>query len=70
MGESGIVPLDFANEKLVEMAKYRNRLVHFYAEISSEEIYKILTENLTDIEFFLAKIKELLASPQTFNLEV
>jgi uncharacterized protein YutE (UPF0331/DUF86 family) len=32
------------------MAGYRNRLVHFYDEVSVEELYEICTEGLDDIE--------------------
>lgn len=35
---------------LAQMAGYRNRLVHFYHEISEEELYEICTRGLTDIE--------------------
>ena len=35
---------------LREMASYRNRLVHFYDEVSVEELYEICTEGLSDIE--------------------
>lgn len=35
---------------LWEMAGYRNRLVHFYDEVSVEELYEICTQNLPDIE--------------------
>lgn len=55
---------------MVEMAKYRNRLVHFYAEVTFEELYKIIHENLVDFDVFLASIKNLLETPQKFGLEV
>lgn len=32
------------------MAGYRNRLVHFYREISNEELYGICSEELIDVE--------------------
>jgi uncharacterized protein YutE (UPF0331/DUF86 family) len=35
---------------LRRMAGYRNRLVHFYHEISPEELYRICIDNLRDIE--------------------
>jgi uncharacterized protein YutE (UPF0331/DUF86 family) len=35
---------------LREMAGYRNRLVHFYDEVSVEELYEICTNGLDDIE--------------------
>ncbi len=70
LGALGIINKEFADTKLVEMAKYRNRLVHFYAEISSEEIYEILNNDLNDIDIFLEAIKNLLAKPEKFNLRI
>lgn len=60
LGEHGIVEKTFADKQLVEMAKYRNRLVHFYAEINAEEIYKILQNDLGDFDTFLAGVKNIL----------
>jgi len=34
---------------LRQMAGYRNRMVHFYDEISSEELHEICTKSLSDI---------------------
>lgn len=36
--------------KLKEMAGYRNRMVHFYDEIGQDELYRILHDDLSDIE--------------------
>lgn len=41
---------------LLEMAGYRNRMVHYYHEISSEELYEICTQNLNDFEYVLNSI--------------
>jgi len=60
LGEHGIVEKKFANTQLLEMAKYRNRLVHFYAEITPQEIYQILQKDLGDFEIFLSAVKKLL----------
>jgi len=38
------------------MAGYRNRLVHFYDEVSEAELYKIIQNNLGDIEEFVRQI--------------
>jgi len=38
---------------LVEMAGYRNRLVHFYNEVSPEELYDLCTNRLDEIEMVL-----------------
>lgn len=36
--------------RLHAMAGYRNRLTHFYDEITAEELRRIVTDNLDDIE--------------------
>jgi uncharacterized protein YutE (UPF0331/DUF86 family) len=45
----GVLSTEEANI-LRRMAGYRNRLVHFYHEISPEELYSICVHNLGDIE--------------------
>ncbi|MCX7793381.1 MAG: DUF86 domain-containing protein [Thermodesulfovibrionales bacterium] len=57
LSELGIIPEEFA-QRLRLMAGYRNRLVHFYHEVTDEEIYRIIQDNLTDIEEFLKLIKK------------
>jgi uncharacterized protein YutE (UPF0331/DUF86 family) len=52
LGKYRIVPLDFAENELLRMAGYRNRMVHFYSEITEKELYKIIKENLNDFEKF------------------
>ena len=70
LGEYGIIDKNFANTKLVEMAKYRNRLVHFYAEVTAEELYGILQNDLGDFDVFLSAVKKLLESPEKFGLTI
>lgn len=70
LGEFGVIDKDFANKKLTLMAKYRNRLVHFYAEISEKEVYDLIQNNLGDFEIFLEAVKKLLESPSRFGLAV
>ena len=38
------------------MAGYRNRIIHFYAEVTPEELYGILTEKLGDVVETLAAL--------------
>lgn len=38
---------------LRQIAGYRNRMVHFYHEVSHEELYRLSTQNLKDIEDLL-----------------
>ncbi len=44
-------------ERLKLMAGYRNRLVHFYHEVTEKELYLIVKNNLSDIESFVKEIK-------------
>ncbi len=60
LGEYGVIDKEFADTKLTEMAKYRNRLVHFYAEVTPEELYGILQHNLEDFDVFLSAVKRVL----------
>ena len=57
MVEENILPVELAEEKLVAMARFRNRLVHIYWEIDLDMIYQILGENLIDLEHFISEIK-------------
>jgi len=52
MGEEGAFPEEFL-KNLVDMAKFRNRLVHLYWTVDKRELYRILQENLSDFEKFL-----------------
>lgn len=67
LSKENIIPEKFAKEKLVKMAGYRNRLIHFYSEVSMEELYEIIQNNLGDFEEFLKYIKELLENPEKFG---
>jgi uncharacterized protein YutE (UPF0331/DUF86 family) len=55
LGEVGVVDSGLA-AKLVVMARYRNRMVHFYDEISDEELFSILTGKLGDIEDVISNV--------------
>lgn len=52
MAEAEIIPLTLT-ERLIEMAKFRNRLVHIYWEVDDELVYDIIREDITDIDDFL-----------------
>lgn len=70
LGKFGIVDKQFADTKLSEMADYRNRLVHFYAQVTPEEVYKILQNDLGDFDMFLSAVKKVLEQPEQFGLTV
>jgi uncharacterized protein YutE (UPF0331/DUF86 family) len=53
---------------LRDMAGYRNRLVHFYHEISDQELYEICTRRLTDIEMLLGSLVDWIkANPEMID---
>ncbi|MFP3909349.1 MAG: type VII toxin-antitoxin system HepT family RNase toxin [Archaeoglobaceae archaeon] len=47
------------SERLANMAKFRNMLVHIYWEIDDEMIFNIIKENLEDLEEFLEAVNRL-----------
>ena len=52
-----------SDEKLsnyIKMIKFRNRLVHLYNEIDDEQIYHIIKNNLSDLEYFIKEIIKIL----------
>ena len=63
-----IIPADFVTKSLTKMASYRNRMVHFYGEITEKEIYIIIQEELKDFYKFLEHIYRVLKNPTRFNL--
>jgi uncharacterized protein YutE (UPF0331/DUF86 family) len=59
LGKLGAFPEDFVL-RLVNMAKFRNKLVHGYWEISPERLYDILTGSLNDLQVFKSSISTFL----------
>lgn len=51
----GILDQDQENA-LIQMVKFRNRIVHLYQEIDDSEVYRILQENLGDIKDFVGAV--------------
>jgi len=43
---------------LTKMAGYRNRMTHFYHEITPEELYEICRDHLDEIELVLNRLIE------------
>lgn len=70
LGDKGVVDKEFADNHLVKMAGYRNRLVHFYDEITPQELYRIVTRDLGDIEQFARFAIETVRSPERIGLAV
>jgi len=59
--EEDILPRSLV-EKLVTMVRFRHVIAHAYAKIDLRKIYKILHENLNDIEEYIRCLKERLKS--------
>jgi len=55
LGEKGIVSKELS-DTLYIMAGYRNRMVHFYREVTPEELHEIVVNNLKDLERFISEI--------------
>ena len=53
--EAGIISFDLC-QRLRQMAKFRNRLVHLYSEIDSEYIYSFIQNDLDDFTKFKQSI--------------
>lgn len=51
----GFIDDDFSG-RLINMAKFRNRLVHLYWELETETVYKIIQDNVDDFKLFQEKI--------------
>jgi len=60
LGERGVLDADHSRI-LEQMAGYRNRLVHFYDEISTEELFDILIRHRQDLALLLGDCEEWLA---------
>jgi len=60
LGDASLLPQEHIPTYLV-MVRFRNRLVHVYAEVSDGEIYRILQSNLGDFRTFLADLAHILA---------
>ena len=43
-------------DRLVKMAKFRNRLVHLYWEIEKDKLYEIIQDNMEDFSIFQQNI--------------
>ena len=60
----GLIATGIVDKKLggtlIQMAGYRNRLVHMYNIISDEELYLVIQSNTKDIENFVSEVKKYL----------
>jgi len=59
LGRNGVISPELS-KKFVNIARFRNKLVHLYWEIDPEEVYKYLQNNTEDLNEFYNKIVEIL----------
>jgi uncharacterized protein YutE (UPF0331/DUF86 family) len=65
-----VIPSDFGLHALTKMAGYRNRMVHFYGEITEREIYNIIQEELQDFRTYCVHVEEILKSPSKYSFSI
>lgn len=53
--ELGVLPKELT-EKLKNMARFRNLLVHLYWQVDNHRVYEIIIEDIADIKEYLGKI--------------
>lgn len=70
LGELGLVPRGFAEQKLVPMAGMRNVLVHQYADVNPVRLLQVLADHLGDIETFLQHVRKVLERPEEYGLTI
>ncbi|MFQ5605984.1 MAG: DUF86 domain-containing protein [bacterium] len=56
MGDARVFDKEFV-ERLVDMVKFRNLLVHVYWKVDEERLYRILQKDLSDFEKFTAGVR-------------
>ena len=55
----GVIDTSFC-DRLVKMAKFRNRLVHLYWEIDKKQVYEIIRDNVEDFKLFEKSVVQFL----------
>ena len=61
MHKIGVIDYNFS-QKLRNMAKFRNRLVHLYWEVEKKLIYQFVQEDLEDFKVFEKKLVDFLVN--------
>jgi uncharacterized protein YutE (UPF0331/DUF86 family) len=51
------------NSTLIQIARFRNRLVHIYWEVDDHELYRIIGSRLPDIKAFLENFGRFIGKP-------
>ncbi|MBS3795194.1 MAG: DUF86 domain-containing protein [Candidatus Thorarchaeota archaeon] len=59
MGENNVIESSLSN-RLMDMARFRHRLVHLYSTLDNKVVFSILIDNLQDIRDLAASVAKLL----------
>ena len=70
LGRFKIVPEEFAKGPLEEMAGYRNRLIHFYDEVTPSELYEIIQHHLNDLGIFAKSLRDIITDSKRIGLTI
>lgn len=60
LGKAGVLPAEFADQ-LVNMDRFRNRLVPIHWEVDDAGLHRPLTEGVADLERFVLLLRQALA---------
>ncbi len=56
--EKGLIRDAELGKRFLLIASYRNRLTHFYSEVTPAELYEIASEKLGDVEAIAAELRQ------------
>lgn len=59
LATTGIISKELA-DRLGQMARFRNLLVHLYWQVSDTRVWEVLKDNLVDLETYLAAVGDLI----------
>ncbi len=61
LGEMGVVD-EGLRQRLTRMARFRNRLVHLYWKVDDAEVYRIIRDEVRDLDEYLLSVGRYLKS--------
>jgi uncharacterized protein YutE (UPF0331/DUF86 family) len=64
--EAGLIRGAHLARVALQMAGFRNRLVHFYQEVTGEELYSIVHSDLDGLEKLAEEVREVVARLRGF----
>lgn len=57
LGKEGIIS-ETLSQRLAKMARFRNLVIHLYWQVDNSRVYRILKEDVRDLEEYLSRIGE------------